>query len=67
MIAIVYFLMNKISVLDNLGRKSRSRADTQMENILGHLAKVAIEHERDDKGGSRWHLATRATEAEVDE
>ena len=66
-IAIVYFLMNKISVLDNLGRKSRSRSDTQMENILGHLAKVAIEHERDDKGGSRWHLATRATEAEMDE
>lgn len=66
-IAIVYYLMNRISWLDNLGRKSRSRADTQMENILGHLSKVAIEHERDDKGGSRWHLSTRATEAEVDE
>ncbi|KAG8529275.1 uncharacterized protein KY384_005910 [Bacidia gigantensis] len=66
-IAIVYFLLNQIEWLDNLGRKSRSRSDTQMENILGHLAKVAIEHERDDKGGSRWHLATRATEAEVDE
>lgn len=59
--------MNQISWLDNLGRKSRSRSDTQMENIIGHLSKVAIEHERDDKGGSRWHLAARATEAEMDE
>ncbi|KAL9101923.1 MAG: hypothetical protein Q9163_002861 [Psora crenata] len=66
-IAIIYYLMNKIEWLDNLGRKSRSRSDTQMENILGHLSKVAIEHERDDKGGSRWHLTTRATEAEIDE
>lgn len=59
--------MNKIEWLDNLGRKSRSRSDTQMENIIGHLSKVAIEHERDDKGGSRWHLAARANEAEVDD
>ena len=59
--------MNRISWLDNLGRKSRSRSDTQMENILGHLSKVAIEHERDDKGNTRWHLGTRATEAELDE
>ncbi len=59
--------MNRISWLDNLGRKSRSRADTQMENILGHLSKVAIEHECDDKGNTRWHLGTRATEAELDE
>ena len=59
--------MNKIEWLDNLGRKSRSRSDTQMENILGHLAKVAIEHERDDKGRSRWYLGTKSTEAEMDE
>ena len=59
--------MNRISWLDNLGRKSRSRSDTHMENILAHLGKVAIEHERDDKGGSRWHLAARANEAEMDE
>lgn len=36
-IAIVYFLMNRISWLDNLGRKSRSRSDTNVENIIASL------------------------------
>ncbi|KAI4269515.1 MAG: hypothetical protein LQ337_007238 [Flavoplaca oasis] len=67
-IAIVYFLMNRIAWLDNLGRKKRSRQDTTMENILAHLSRVAVEHERDDvKGTSRFHLASKATEAEMDE
>ena len=60
--------MNKVSWLDNLGRKKRSRQDTSMENILAHLSKVAIEHERDDaKGVNRFHLASKATEAEIEE
>ena len=66
-IAIVYFLLNKIAWLDNLGRKSRNAGDTQMENIIGHLSKLALEHEMDDTGKKRWHLATRANEAEVDD
>ena len=66
-IAIVYSLLNKITWLDNLGRKSRSAGDTQMENIIGHLSKLAIEHEEDDTGKKRWHLAARANEAEVDD
>lgn len=59
--------MNRISWLDNLGRKSRSRSDTQMENILSHLSKVAIEHQKDEQGASRFHLMPKATEAEMDE
>ena len=66
-IAIVYFLLNKIAWLDNLGRKSRNAGDTQMENIIGHLSKLALEHEMDDTGKKRWHLAARANEAEVDD
>jgi H+-transporting ATPase len=65
-IAIVYYLLNKWSWLDNLGRAKRSRADTQMENIIMHLSKVAIQHERDEHGES-WYLAPRATEAEEDD
>ncbi|KIN00198.1 hypothetical protein OIDMADRAFT_164423 [Oidiodendron maius Zn] len=65
-IAIVYYLLNKWSWLDNLGRAKRSRADTQMENILMHLSKVAVQHEQDEHG-DRWHLAPRATEAEEDD
>jgi H+-transporting ATPase len=65
-IAIVYFLMNKSSWLSNLGRAKRSKADTQIENLLMHLSKVALQHEKDDHG-ERWHLAPRATEAEEDD
>lgn len=94
-IAIVYFLMNRISWLDNLGRKSRSRSDTNVENIISSLvrfpypillifllqggfagiymlilnsqSKIAIQHEVDAKGGERYYLAPKATDAELDE
>jgi H+-transporting ATPase len=66
-IAIVYYLLNQITWLDNLGRAKRSHADQQMENILSHLSKVAIAHEQDEHGQNRWHLTTKALEAEEDD
>jgi H+-transporting ATPase len=65
-IAIVYYLMNRIQWLNNLGRAKRSRADTQMENILMHLSKISIAHENDEHG-SRFHIVPKATEAEEDD
>jgi H+-transporting ATPase len=65
-VAIVYYLLNNIKWLDNLGRAKRSKADTQMENIIGHLSKIAIQHERTEHV-DRWHIAPRATEAEEDD
>jgi len=66
-IAIVYYLMNKMSWLNDLGRSKRSAADSHLENIIGSLSKLALEQEDDKLGGKRWHLAQRANEAEVDE
>ncbi|KAF2235314.1 plasma-membrane proton-e [Viridothelium virens] len=66
-IAIVYYLLNQIPWLDNLGRKTRSHADTQMENIIGHISKLAVEHEVDDHGKSRYILATKASAEEEEE
>jgi H+-transporting ATPase len=67
-IAISYWLLNQIEWLDNLGRKKRSVHDTQMENIIGHLSKLAFEHELDEQTGrSRWFLGQKANEAEEDE
>lgn len=60
-IALVYYVLTEIPWLDNLGRKSRSQADTKMENLIGHLAKVAIEHERDERGKSRYSLTAKTT------
>jgi H+-transporting ATPase len=66
-IAIVYYLLNRITWLDNLGRSNRSKGDTDMENIIGHLSKLALEHERDEAGVDRYHLITKATDAEEDD
>ena len=66
-IAIVYFLLNRIRWLDELGRAKRSHADSQTENILVHLSKVAILHEKDEDGLGRYSLVPRATEAEEDD
>lgn len=65
--AITYHLLNKLSWLDNLGRAKRSKADTQIENIIAHLSKVAMQHEIDEHGNNRWYLAPKASEAEEDD
>ncbi|TKX26590.1 plasma membrane ATPase [Elsinoe australis] len=67
-IAIVYYLLNKISYLDNLGRKQRSVHDSKMENIIGHLSKLAITHQQDAKTGeNRWLLAAKAADESDEE
>jgi H+-transporting ATPase len=63
-IAIVYYLLTNWAWLDNLGRKKRSVQDTQIENIIAHLSKIAIQH---DKVHDNWHLAAKATEIDSDD
>jgi H+-transporting ATPase len=53
-----------IAIVDNLGRKKRSVQDTQIENIIAHLSKIAIQH---DKVHDNWHLAAKATEIDSDD
>jgi len=65
-IAMVYKILTEIPWLDNLGRVTRSKADTHIENMIGHLSKLAMEHEQAD-GKSRWYLTTRALEEEDDD
>ncbi|KAL5361226.1 E1-E2 ATPase-domain-containing protein [Aspergillus floccosus] len=65
-IAVVYYLLTIIPALDNLGRKNRSKADTKLENMLSQLSKLAIEHEVDEHGKSRYTLGAKA-EVEEDE
>ena len=65
-IALVYYILNRIPWLNNLGRQTRSRTDTQVENIIGQLSKLALEHEKDADGRERYVIATRATVAEDD-
>jgi len=67
-IAIVYYLLNQIEWLNNLGRKDRNAHDSNMENIIGHLSKLALKHEHDEKTGeSRWLLAQKASDEDEEE
>ena len=66
-IAMVYFILVSLKSIDNMGRHTRSHADTQMENILGHLSRIAIEHETDVHGKAKWVLGSKTTgEEDVD-
>ncbi|KAF2710748.1 plasma membrane ATPase 1 [Pleomassaria siparia CBS 279.74] len=66
-IAIVYFLLNKIQWLDELGRKDRNKKDPVIENMIAALGKLALEHGTDKHGTDRYVLAMRAVEEEEDE
>ncbi|KAJ5624317.1 hypothetical protein N7510_000626 [Penicillium lagena] len=66
-IAVVYYILSIIPALDNLGRKTRSKADTQIENMIAHLSKLAIEHELLEDGKSQYTLGARAVDVEDDE
>jgi H+-transporting ATPase len=66
-IAMVYYILVSMKSIDNLGRATRSHADTHMENILSHLSRVAIEHETDVHGKSKWVLGSKGSgEEEVE-
>jgi H+-transporting ATPase len=66
-IAVVYYILTIIPALDNLGRKTRSKADTKIENMIAHLSKLAIEHETDASGKTYYTLGARAEVEEEDE
>jgi len=66
-VAIVYFVLVQVKWIDELGRAKRSHADTQMENILSHISRVAIEHETDVHGKPKWVLGNRTSGEEEEE
>lgn len=66
-IAIVYFILNKIQWLNDLGRKDRNKKDTLIENALMQLNKVAIEHDQNPETGSdRYYLVEKAAAEDDD-
>jgi H+-transporting ATPase len=66
-IAIVYYMLNRIAWLNDLGRKDRERKDPAIENMIASLSKLALEHGKDKHGVERFVLAARAAEEEDDE
>jgi len=66
-LAIVYFLMNRIKALDDMGRKDRSHKNPKIENILASLSKYALEHETTHEGRGHYSLVAKSAEEEDDE
>jgi H+-transporting ATPase len=63
-IAMVYYLLNRIRWLNDLGRKNRSQANAKLENVIGYLSKLAIEHEKSADGKERYQLTNVRAEEE---
>ncbi|KAI0853585.1 plasma-membrane proton-e [Daldinia vernicosa] len=66
-IAIVYLALNSFSWINNLGRTDRNKKDTLIENIIGHINKLAIEHEPDPKTGRDKYFIVEKTAAEEED
>lgn len=65
-IAVFCFVLNRLPSLANIGRKQRSVGDTKLENLIARLSRLAIEHETDEKGASRFVIGNKANAAEDD-
>ncbi|KAJ5689323.1 Plasma membrane H(+)ATPase [Penicillium macrosclerotiorum] len=67
-IALVYFILNKIKWLDDLGRAKRSKGDIKIENLLGHLARLSVEYEEPGTGKpiGRFFLSASKEEEDVE-
>ncbi|KAJ5176816.1 Plasma membrane H(+)ATPase [Penicillium canariense] len=65
-IALVYFILNKIKWLDNLGRAKRSKGEIKIENLLGHLARLTVEYEEPGRATGRYFLAASKEEEDVE-
>lgn len=65
-IALVYYVLNRIKFLDDLGRSKRSKGDIQIENILGHLARLTVEYEKEGQTVGRLAIATNKAEEEME-
>ncbi|KAJ5182944.1 hypothetical protein N7492_000560 [Penicillium capsulatum] len=65
-IALVYFIFNKVSWLDDLGRAKRSKGDIKIESLLGHLSRLTVEYEEPGKPIGRYSLAASKEEEEAE-
>ncbi|KAH8163458.1 hypothetical protein CIB48_g4774 [Xylaria polymorpha] len=66
-IAIVYIALNGFQWVEDLGRKDRNKKDSYIENIIGHINKLALEHEPDPKTGRDKYYVIEKTTAEEED
>ncbi|KAI5474748.1 plasma-membrane proton-e [Pseudohyphozyma bogoriensis] len=65
-LAIAYLLLNKMAWLDNLGKVSRSKKDTVLENFLTEMQKMTLKHEKDSHGESFYRFGASSADDNED-
>ena len=66
-IALIYYALNRIRWLDELGRTKRSKGDVQVATVLSHLAQMSVQYEKEaEDGGGRFFLTSGKEEEEVE-
>jgi H+-transporting ATPase len=65
-IALVYFILNKIEWLDNLGRAQRDKGEVKIENLLAHLCRLSLEYEEGGESKGRFCLTASKEEEEAE-
>lgn len=63
-ISLVYYVLNKIKWLDDLGRTKRTKGEVQLEHILAALSRLSVEFEKDGQKSGRFYLTSNAGEEE---
>ncbi|PKI84849.1 P-type H(+)-exporting transporter [Malassezia vespertilionis] len=56
---LVYYVMNRIPWLNNLGRRVRSRKNEQMEDFFANLQRLTLVHEKDANDKDVYEFQTR--------
>ncbi|KAI0467432.1 E1-E2 ATPase-domain-containing protein [Xylaria cf. heliscus] len=66
-VAIVYIALNGFQWVQDLGRQDRNKKDSYIENVIGHINKLALEHEPDAKTGhDKYYIIEKTTAEEED-
>jgi len=61
-VALIYFVLSKIKWLDNLGRITRHKKNTKLENFLTELQRLTLVHEsHSDDGSDHYRFAPGAS------
>ncbi|KAK5635711.1 hypothetical protein RRF57_011423 [Xylaria bambusicola] len=63
-IAVVYYVLNRIDWVNDLGRQNRNKKDSNIEDIIGHVNKLALERETDAKTGRERYTIVEKSAAE---
>ncbi|KAI0520986.1 E1-E2 ATPase-domain-containing protein [Xylaria bambusicola] len=63
-IAVVYYVLNRVNWINDLGRQDRNKKDSNIEDIIGQINKLAFERETDAKTGRERYTIVEKSAAE---